>query len=71
MSVVYTLFESNGKFRAYTYEEQQQTNELIGGLWKPVLQREWNAQYISNRRLPLLDTTLGTISWVDRPLKAK
>ena len=71
MSMVYTLFESNGKFRAYTYDEAQKTNELIGGVWRQILQREWSVQYVSKRRIPLLDVTSDIVSWIDRPLKGK
>jgi hypothetical protein len=71
MSLVYALLEPSGKFRCYTYEPKEKTDELVGGIWKEILKDEWDVQYITNTRLPSLDVAQDTISWVARPSRKK
>lgn len=71
MSVVYTLFEDIGKFRAFCMEEIQMTDELVGGIWKEIPIAEWNTNYTVNRKFPDLDVGNNVISWINHPLFGK
>jgi hypothetical protein len=67
MSIVHVLFESNGKFRSYTTNKSYVTDELVGGVWKEIIETVWNTQYVDNRKFPSMDNQWGSITWVQRP----
>jgi hypothetical protein len=67
MSVIYTLFENAGRFRSYSIDEKQKTYELTGGIWKNISKDEWDINYTTNNKLPQLDTSNDTVSWISRP----
>ena len=70
-AVVYTLFEDTGKFRSYCTDEEQKSDELLGGIWKEIFIYEWYINYSSNLLFPSLDVPTDVISWISRPTNGK
>ena len=71
MSVVYTLFKHTGEFCSYCFDIEHKTNELIDGIWKETPIDEWEANYESGRKFPVLNIPDDRITWRGRPTKAQ